>query len=72
MLWNLPDDGQKQSKHVVDDKWTHSVLRVLFVLKICTNTDEKLITLTVSCQAMLKCYLAMFSPVSLSYKLGGW
>jgi hypothetical protein len=49
----------------------HSVLRVLFVLKISTNIDEKLIIHTVSCKAMLKCYYSMFNPVSLSYTFGG-
>jgi hypothetical protein len=71
-LWNLPDDGQKRPEHPAEDKWMHSVLRVLFVLKISTNIDEKLIILTVSCQAMLKCYYSMFNPVSLSYTFRGW
>jgi hypothetical protein len=29
-LWNLPDDGQKGPKHVVDDRWMQSVLTVVF------------------------------------------
>jgi hypothetical protein len=40
LLQDLPDEGQTRPKHVADDKRTHNVLKVLYVLAINTLIDK--------------------------------
>jgi hypothetical protein len=71
MLWNLPDDGQKWTKHAAGDKRMHSDLRSVFVQKIqslclitfALTTNFIFDTYCCLCDLVIFCFTAFWGTV---------